>query len=108
MTKGELMTLIYGENHSGIDTALPQPHTDVITNELALLGLTFDPSLYCMNYNDDGHGKLVNLAEELVRSGKLDELLLELKNRRYADNLRNSKENKAYADALSRCPEGGP
>jgi hypothetical protein len=83
MNKGELMTLVYGENYSNIDSALPQPWVDKVTNELELLGLEFDISLHCMDYNKARHGKVVNLAEELVRSGKLKELLDELKQLRY-------------------------
>lgn len=83
MTKGDLMTLIYGENYSNVDSALPQPWVDKVTNELELLGLEFDISLHCMDYNKARHGKVVNLAEELVRSGKLKELLDELKQLRY-------------------------
>lgn len=83
MNKGELMTLVYGENYSNIDSALPQPWVDKVTNELELLGLEFHISLNCMDYNKARHGKVVNLAEELVRSGKLKELLDELKQLRY-------------------------
>ena len=105
MTKGELMTLVYGENYSNVDSALPQQWLDTVTELLPRYGLKFEYGMHCMDYNTIRQGEVVNLAEELVRSGKLKELLDELERLRYAQNLRNSKENREYAEALKNSPE---
>jgi hypothetical protein len=83
MTKGELMNLVYGEDYTNIDSALPQPWVDATSDQLERMGLKFDVSLHCMDYNKARHGQVVNLAEELIRSGKLKELLDELETLRY-------------------------
>ncbi len=84
MTKGELMTLVYGESYSGVDSALPQQWLNTVAELLPRYGLKFEYGMHCMNYNAIRQGEIVNLAEELVRSGKLKELLDELEQLRYA------------------------
>jgi hypothetical protein len=83
MTKGDLMELVYGEGYTNIDSALPQPWVDATSEKMETMGLSFDVSLHCMDYNKARHGQVVNLAEELVRSGKLKEILDELATLRY-------------------------
>jgi hypothetical protein len=105
MTKGELLTLVYGEDYRNIDSALPQQWVDTISEQLESMGLKFDVSLHCMDYNIARHGQVVNLAEELIRSGKLKEILDELDQHRYEKKRRIRLENEAYAEALGRCDE---
>jgi predicted ABC-class ATPase len=61
-----------------------------------------------MDYNKARHGQVVNLAEELIRSGKLKELLDELETLRYQDKLRRRLDNEAYAAALAQAGVDGP
>jgi hypothetical protein len=52
ISKGNLMKLVYGENYTGIDSAIP----------VGLWG-SIETSIHVINYNDGGWGRLENIIK---------------------------------------------
>ncbi len=68
MSKGELMKLAYGENYTGVDSAVPQGWLDKM-NKMCNMNMFF----WVYSYNDEDEpagktifGKPINLAEKIL------------------------------------------
>lgn len=58
ISKGQIMTLVYGENYTGIDSAIPQH-----------LWKYIDTSIHVVNYNNNSSGSLENIIKIALSKG---------------------------------------
>lgn len=78
ISKGEIMELVYGENYTNIDSAIPQPLWDKINTRI-----------HVVNYNKD-HGTLENIIKEAMKKG------IELPQNIIDEEYRNCKNSDEY------------
>lgn len=100
LSKGDIMELVLDpstiRNH---DTALPLAYRKMVEEKFKECGLEFDSSLYVTDCTTANY-KLVNLAELLVKSGKLGELLYELDTLKYKnEQLEGKLQRRVTTDA---------
>jgi hypothetical protein len=69
VTKGDLMTLIYGKNYQGIDSAIPQDYADMHEMSYGHENPRQDIFFYCANYNTNRSGEIEYMPEIAEKKG---------------------------------------